>query len=308
MSFAWRSDRDGQPVSPSSPTSSQEEDDSEWNTRRRPHWPAYRTVFLRRGFRLDTVRDVKQYYRDFGIDVPQSIRTRLAHADDELCPDVGLPDNLFRGTVVRDGSKFVVKAVHSRSRELDIIRYLSTPPVRDHPMNHCIPVLDIIHIPQDQIAFIVMEQWSSESIPLRLDVLLRGMRQCIEHVLFMHQHRIAHLDISLRNVLTDYNGNYAYIDFEGSRRFDDSSEHCMAGYRGTEVPPECVTGHCTDPYKIDVWALAILILRVCKLTGQCVPGLLEIIKPMLNDNPDDRPTLREVLKAFDALIGYPDAR
>ncbi len=155
MSFAWRSDRDGQPVSPSSPTSSQEEDDSEWNTRRRPHWPAYRTVFLRRGFRLDTVRDVKQYYRDFGIDVPQSIRTRLAHADDELCPDVGLvrafpsrrvsrlhdtlqPDNLFRGTVVRDGSKFVVKAVHSRSRELDIIRYLSTPPVRDHPMNHCI--------------------------------------------------------------------------------------------------------------------------------------------------------------------------
>lgn len=82
----------------------------------------------------------------------------------------------------------------------------------------------------------------------------------------MHRHRIAHLDISLHNVLANYDGRYAFIDYEGSRRFDESKEHCMAGYRGTEVPPECERGQCTDPYKIDVWALAIFILRICKVT------------------------------------------
>jgi serine/threonine protein kinase len=81
----------------------------------------------------------------------------------------------------------------------------------------------------------------------------------------MHKHHIAHLDISLRNLLTDYNGHYAYIDFEGSRRYAGVSSPVICGYRGTEVPPECERGELADPYKIDVWALAILMLRACQV-------------------------------------------
>lgn len=84
----------------------------------------------------------------------------------------------------------------------------------------------------------------------------------------MHKHRIAHLDISLRNLLTDYNGQYAYIDFELSRMYTKTSKPVICGYRGTEVPPECERGAITDPYKIDVWALAVLILRACKVCMQ----------------------------------------
>lgn len=80
----------------------------------------------------------------------------------------------------------------------------------------------------------------------------------------MHQHRIAHLDISLRNLLTDYKGHYAYIDFELSRRFDVSNPR-ITGIRGTELPPECSHESFYDPYKVDVWALAVLILRACKV-------------------------------------------
>ena len=90
----------------------------------------------------------------------------------------------------------------------------------------------------------------------------------------MHRHRIAHLDISLRNVLTDDQGHYAWIDYEGSHRFDSSIPNPrIQGLRATEVPPEHERGDASDPYKADVWALAVLILRACQvciISSTCV--------------------------------------
>lgn len=66
-------------------------------------------------------------------------------------------------------------------------------------------------------------------------------------------------------MLTDFRGHYAYIDFELSRRFDGIPCPRICGYKGTEVPPECERGEPADPYKIDVWALAILMLRALQV-------------------------------------------
>lgn len=87
----------------------------------------------------------------------------------------------------------------------------------------------------------------------------------------MHLYRIAHLDISLRNVLTDYHGQYRYIDFEMSRRFD-SERARINGCRGTEIPPEIECGAESDPYKVDVWALGVLILRACQVRPFFLPS------------------------------------
>jgi serine/threonine protein kinase len=87
----------------------------------------------------------------------------------------------------------------------------------------------------------------------------------------MHKHHIAHLDISLTNLLTDYMGHYAYIDYELSRRFESTDlPHLVYNYRGTELPPESGKDTPVDPYKVDVWALAVLILRSCKV---CLPTI-----------------------------------
>ena len=138
----------------------------------------------------------------------------------------------------------------------------------------------------------------------------------------MHKHHIAHLDISLTNLLTDYKGQYAYIDYEISRRFDstDPTTHLIYNYRGTELPPESGKETPIDPYKVDVWALAVLILRSCKvclpdifilddclctfsqLTGYWVPQLMDIIKPMLDEDPSRRPSSFVVLQTFDKLV------
>ena len=83
----------------------------------------------------------------------------------------------------------------------------------------------------------------------------------------MHKHYVAHLDISLRNLVTDGRGRYAYIDFEQSQHFSPSvTSHSVYNYHGTEEPPECADQTCVDPFKVDIWALGVLILRACKVS------------------------------------------
>ncbi|KAJ7774573.1 kinase-like domain-containing protein [Mycena maculata] len=306
----WDTPLDRLPHSPASTSYSYDEDeDEEINSRVRPHWPSYRSLLKLRGFRLDTVEDAKAFYAcSADGQLPEYFLAKHScDVEDALCPDAGLPDNLFRGTRVCDGGKVVIKAVHLQSREFNVIRFLSTPPLRDDPMNHCIPVLDLIEVEEKNLAFIVMEQWSSQlidAVPCCLGLFLGALRQCIEHGVFMHKHRVAHLDISLRNLLTDYDGHYAYIDYEGSRRFDGSGPFCIPEFRATEVPPECelLNGECPDPFKADVWAMAILILRACQLAGYCVAELVQLTGPMLNANPDDRPSMQQVLREFDKMV------
>lgn len=310
MHTAWDSDFDDLPESHSSDSSF---DEDEVNRRVTPHWPSYQSIIKLRGFRLETIRDVKAFYQNYlqngSADTNLFYFSHLLACenqdDDALCRNTGLHDNLYRGFRICDGTKVVLKAVHISSREYEVIRLLSTPPLRNDPMNHTIPVLDFIEVRGDDIVFIVMEEWSSQLItdtPCCLKLFLGALRQCIEHAVFMHKHHFAHLDISLRNLLTDYKGHYAYIDFELSRRYIGISNPVIVGYRGTEIPPECEPGGVADPYKIDVWALAVLILRACKLTGYYVPELMHVIKPMLHEAPHHRPPIRHVLRAFDTMV------
>ena len=91
----------------------------------------------------------------------------------------------------------------------------------------------------------------------------------------MHAHGIAHLDISLRNILTDFRGHYRYIDFEMSRLYgandcggSSTTTARIQGCRGTEIPPEIERGEVSDPFKVDVWALGMVILRALKVSCQ----------------------------------------
>lgn len=145
-----------------------------------------------------------------------------------------------------------------------------------------IAILDLIDVPGDHLGFIVMEEWSPQlvsDVPCTLRLFLGAIRQCIEvrtfspycanlgvltsfsqHTVFMHAHHMAHLDISIRNLLTDYKSHYAYIDFETCRRFDGVPSPRIRDCRGTNPSPELERGEWTNPYKVDIWALAQLIL------------------------------------------------
>lgn len=141
----------------------------------------------------------------------------------------------------------------------------------------------------------------------------------------MHMHNVCHLDISLRNLVTDYKGHYASIDFELSRRYDGVRHPRIRDARGTEVPPELERGEWSDPFKVDIWALGVLILKACdvrttllsfepvlteklppQLTGYFVQELILLTAPMLYDDYIQRPTAVAVLKRFESLVAAMD--
>lgn len=83
-------------------------DEDEVNVRIAPAWCSYRDVIGNRGFRLDTCRDVKQYYQrrwDWMMsqgwhvtkDSPGYVRACNGGDDDELCRDAGLVSVLCYG-------------------------------------------------------------------------------------------------------------------------------------------------------------------------------------------------------------------
>ncbi|TFK55051.1 kinase-like protein [Heliocybe sulcata] len=309
-----RHDSDSESLS--SPGTSHSFDEDEVNSRTTPYWPKYQVLLELKGIHLDTHRDVQEFYQQHcAKQEPDNVHEITCQAgyinafrcndSDALCPDPGLPDNLFRGTRLRDGLKVIVKAVHLLSREFDIIRRLVLSPLRDDPTNHTIPVHELVEVPCDNIAFIVMEEWQSLYVidpPCCLRNFLCAVRQCIEHVAFLHRNHIAHLDISMRNLLTDNNGRYGYIDYELSHQFEGVTNPMLCGYRGTEVAPELENGEFGNPYKADVWALGIFLLRCCKLTGYSTLELSSLVRRMLSTCPDERPSAAAALEAFDATV------
>ncbi|EGN95944.1 hypothetical protein SERLA73DRAFT_59776 [Serpula lacrymans var. lacrymans S7.3] len=202
-------DWDSLSLSSSTSSSNSSIDEEDINSRISPTWEKYRCLLHRRGFGLETIRDVKEYHQCPGKGVETHYndyysrykRVSSSSDDSALCKDRGLVrillhvfhssperhitkcDNLFRGTHYCTGRKVMVKAVHLRGREFDIVRFLSNPPIRHDPMNHCIPILDLIEVPKDDVGFIVMEEWSSNFIPETpccLDKFLDALTQCIE--------------------------------------------------------------------------------------------------------------------------------
>ena len=129
----------------------------------------------------------------------------------------------------------------------------------------------------------------------------------------MHTHCFAHLDIAVRNVLTDYAGRYAYIDYETSRRFcrppveveegeDPNNSVLVYRPRASEVPPEVEMGHPTSPYAMDVWALGVLISKTSMSAGFAVPELWPITENMLEPRWERRPSAKIVLGWFEEAV------
>lgn len=208
-----------------------------------------------------------------------------------------------------DGKKIIVKAVDSRSHELDITRYLTSSSHRHDPLNHTIPVIEIIPVPEDRVSFVILEEWPASfahCTPSTSRSFIHAMRQCVEGIYYMHSHSIAHLDISCANIMTNCSGSCAYIDFELSRRFSPGEKAIVRGIRGTELPPEIERGEESSPFKVDMWALGMTLLRAYKASGVELPHFMEIIQPMLHENPSARPSASMILHAMDRT--YSDVR
>ena len=112
------------PPSPSSCSdSSVDEDDV--NCRMTPFWPKYQATFKRRGFQLDTLKDVKLFYNQRNQDTPSNCfafqkkfhQDTTQDDDDALCPDAGLVCSSSHGVILTSSSATLSLTIYSEAHE-----------------------------------------------------------------------------------------------------------------------------------------------------------------------------------------------
>lgn len=65
--------------------------------------------------------------------------------------------NVIDARRTSDGKLVYLKKIRPDSQELEILRYISSPELVQHPQNHCVPLLDVIYDPSDpETCFVVM--------------------------------------------------------------------------------------------------------------------------------------------------------
>ncbi|KIM35903.1 hypothetical protein M413DRAFT_78958 [Hebeloma cylindrosporum] len=114
---------------------------------------------------------------------------------------------------------------------------------------------------------------------------------------------------------TQYPRRYFIIDFGMSSRYDPNdkssrSEHCLIG--GDKTVPEFLRGdEFHDPFKADIYYTGNLIRTefmqghplLDEIQGYKSFGFMKpLIDDMVQDDPEKRPTMDEVIQRFDALV------
>ena len=152
------------------------------------------------------------------------------------------------------------------------------------------------------------------------DEIIFQMQQILLALDFVHSHNIAHRDIKPSNILIDKYGRPKLIDFGISLRIEPGE--LIREFSGSKAysPPEVILEQPHDPYKADIWSLGVTFyfLIITKLPWPkspekvmttaieqaqytlpkyTPPPFAKLIKSMLQVDPDDRPSIKNLLRS-----------
>ena len=184
--------------------------------------------------------------------------------------DAGGQGNVYR--TMKDGKEFAIKVVHVEEpnsnkldddlkRELQIVRNLKHP--------NCIQVEELFRT-KGKI-YIVMEFMPNGTIGTEIrhngPVCQWKARwwfcPIARAIKYLHEHKIAHRDLKLDNILLDVNFNPILTDFGFSRFVPIQHGQVVASdtYCGTTSynPPEILKQTPYDPFKGDIWCLGVML-------------------------------------------------
>ena len=182
------------------------------------------------------------------------------------------------------------------TKEVEILQYLSG---LTSPTNHTIRPIRVWPIQGGSIISMpTAGGWLTSLRKLSVHLWSASL-QLFEAVKFMHDHGVAHLDLKPQNIMIplDY-GPLTIIDFSLAVRVTGLGQ-MFTGLVGTEgyIAPE-VNQMTYNPIRADLWSSGRVIEELCTMCDQS-PGrrrLLEIASLLMDDDPEKRPTMYQVLQ------------
>ncbi|KAI8993982.1 kinase-like domain-containing protein [Trametes punicea] len=253
-----------------------------------------------------------------------------------------LRGEVLDATRLADNTVVVLKQV-MMSRfpyEVAISRFFSTGPLADDPRNHCVPIYEVLDVPDDKdLKLLVMPLLHRFEKPrfLTIGEAIECCRQLIEGLSFMHDHHVAHRDIMLLNIMMDPRPlfpnlfhfaspfmqrdgigrpkhytrtgcptKYFYIDFGLSRKFNPAKgpPRSWPIWGGDKSVPEFHKSlHPCDPFPTDIYYLGNTIRKELMQKYIGLDFLQPLVSDMTQEEPSKRPTIHEVAARFDIIIG-----
>ncbi|EJD51002.1 hypothetical protein AURDEDRAFT_160143 [Auricularia subglabra TFB-10046 SS5] len=220
------------------------------------------------------------------------------------------------------GDRVVLKMTCSRqgspcAHELEILRLLNTEPLRSHPDNAAIQLLDAVAFPpiqgQPRAADLHILVMPMLRILCVADCAINGfalhlMKQTFRTVAFLHSIGICHRDIGRGNLMMASTESIPYqlrlIDFGYSQQFDISGGSPSVQWIAGQIPPpEVVEDHDVhyDPFKAEIFALSET-WNMQRLHGMLPEATVALLDRMAHLDPAARPSAAECVRDLEASL------
>ncbi|KAI1795569.1 kinase-like domain-containing protein [Ganoderma leucocontextum] len=264
--------------------------------------------------------------------------------DHDYWEDGQIPNRLGIMDAIRisDGRVVVLKKVnkHNHPYEAEIGKLFSTEPLASDPLNHSVPIYDVLQSPlEESMVFLVMP-YLMRHHEVRFETVgeaIECFRQLFQGLEFIHAQHVAHRDVMVFNVMLDLAPLYSetphpidrgrsydfkrrvrrftrterpvkyyYIDFGISRRYapDDASplEDIIVG--GDKSVPEFEgTDEPQNPFWTDIYYLGNLIRTEFLERAYSLEFMQPLITDMVQKDPSKRPTISQARSRFEELRG-----
>ncbi|KAL0947779.1 hypothetical protein HGRIS_013855 [Hohenbuehelia grisea] len=245
--------------------------------------------------------------------------------------------HIMDGTRLSDGTVVIMKRLKPSEFPLEetIMAAFSEEPHASNTRNHCVPLYDVLHVPDDpKDSIILVMPLLRRAIDPNFDSVgeaVEFFRQIFEGVLYLHQNNVAHRDISTLNVMMDprplyprlyhpfqdwmkadlsgyashrhrtrHPVKYYLIDFGFARHYKtrDPPPRQAPRWGGDKSVPEHQSSAPCNPFAVDVYCLGNLIRQeftVGTPFSSAKQGL-EFMEPLLEDMTHTDPKLRPTME------------
>jgi serine/threonine protein kinase len=262
----------------------------------------------------------------------------IIHYEDSIVKSYGPVLDAKR---LSDGSTVMIKrlAKDQYKNEVEISKFFSGEALRDHPDNHCVPILDVIEESEaSKWVFLVMPVLRPYDNPPfeTLNNVVDFMRQVLRGIRFMHSHNVAHLDGVGLNIMMDATSlypegfhpshqnyhptkvvervshlsrldapvSYYFIDFGISVKFPSrEAREKITQVMGREITtPELSQKKPYDPFPVDIYIAGRLLYDLAKdIRG--LEHFDDLFLQMAAFHSRFRPDAWRCVELFESLVG-----